>query len=631
MHENIRELLSEKHYIQALKYIEKELGRDFNLENAHDEKLFTDLVSLRIAVNSLLGKNDEAVLDLVRKEKFPSEQKYRVDKNKILTLLYKNSFLINSDAYIHSIHQTKLWKYSLDSSSRSASKEFLNRLGEDFIYNQIEIDREYKLGDFILLSHPQLNAPFSYHILCYQGSQCNLDLDALSEGLQNVLKDITKKKLELVSLFPLGYEAVVQAKKDDKNNVAETITDKIVEVIIQYLWKTPEEFIPNIYFGAVTTKTYHTFDRVLYRWSKEDKTYIEYVKNIKNNQLRLIQEARTKDPEYIEELEKLSHYMNEDTTILILGETGVGKSYLARLIDKYSYRKSQRMESINCALLKSERVYTILFGWKKGSFTNAITDGVGLIEKAENGTLFLDEIGYVDLDVQKSLLTFLDEGTYRRYGDPIERKANVKLIFGTNQDLLFLVNSGLFQPDFYERIAQRVLTIPPLRKRPEDIELFIKWMQINLKAPQDYNIHFDKKALKALKSFSWPGNIRQLQYYTQNLIQDAYYSKRKVISSDIVLKNPPRNSLYYQKTNLELLEQLLKEFIKNWDGSKGKLNETILEPILAKIYLNDLGQKRTDASRILGIDASRGNNSTLLKRLDNYPKIKDILDNLHSK
>lgn len=259
----------------------------------------------------------------------------------------------------------------------------------------------------------------------------------------------------------------------------------------------------------------------------------------------------------------------------------------------------------------------------KGSFTDAREYGVGLIEKAENGILFLDEVGNLGIEAQKALLTFLDDGTYRRYGDSKIRKANVRLIFGTNQDLHTRVMQGQFAQDLYERIAMREFKIPPLRDRVEDVKAFIDWLISSLNQERKLNIKISDEALQELEKFSWPGNVRQLQFYVQNIYNDCIYDNVTTINREMILASPPRNELYEQKNSLTDLRKTLFRFLKCWNADQGKFMEEFLKPLLAKIYKDDLTGNIKETDKFLGISGSSGKNSPFYNAYNKYPQIED--------
>ncbi|WP_019865290.1 sigma-54 interaction domain-containing protein [Methylovulum miyakonense] len=207
-----------------------------------------------------------------------------------------------------------------------------------------------------------------------------------------------------------------------------------------------------------------------------------------------------------------------DVTILIKGETGTGKEVLATAIQKASPRANKKFVTINCAALPEGLIESELFGHKKGAFTGANASSQGLFQAADGGTLFLDEINSLPLIVQGKLLRFLDSGECLPVGETMSYKVNVRVIAATNSDLNEQIKSGQFRQDLYYRLNVVPIELPPLAKRSEDIEHLVKHFLRqfadlhSIKPPQ-----FSKPALKVLKAYKWPGNIRELRNLCERL------------------------------------------------------------------------------------------------------------------
>ena len=202
---------------------------------------------------------------------------------------------------------------------------------------------------------------------------------------------------------------------------------------------------------------------------------------------------------------------SSEATILLRGESGTGKTVLARMIHSWSKRAAKPMGIISCPSFSSELLESELFGHVKGAFTGAVRDNPGRVAACEGGTLFLDEIGDLPLTLQPKLLRFVQEREYERVGDTITRKADVRLITATNVDLEKAVKEGRFREDLFFRLNVIQIEIPPLRERPDDIVMLAE----KLLAFYGRNNHrtfagFTEEAFKGLKQYSWPGNIREL-------------------------------------------------------------------------------------------------------------------------
>jgi len=207
-----------------------------------------------------------------------------------------------------------------------------------------------------------------------------------------------------------------------------------------------------------------------------------------------------------------------DVTVLIKGETGTGKEVLATAIQKTSPRANKAFITLNCAALPESLIESELFGHKKGSFTGATSDKQGLFQAADGGTLFLDEINSLPLSIQAKLLRFLESGECLAVGDIKPYKVNVRVISATNSDLGQQIAAGEFRQDLYFRLNVVPLELPPLMQRTEDIDHLIKHFlaffedTYSIAAPK-----FSKQALKTLKAYPWPGNIRELRNLCERL------------------------------------------------------------------------------------------------------------------
>lgn len=211
-------------------------------------------------------------------------------------------------------------------------------------------------------------------------------------------------------------------------------------------------------------------------------------------------------------LDKIQRVAPRDIAVLIVGESGTGKELVAQAIHYNSTRKDKPFIALNCGALPQNLMESELFGHKKGSFTGASEDKVGLIELAAGGTLFLDEVGNLSLDAQKGLLRFLQEREFRRIGDSKTIKVDVRVVSATNTDLQKAIKDGTFREDLFYRLNGIMLNIPPLRERKEDIPLLATHFVKMLNKEFETNFAgFTADAMDALMSYHWPGNIRELK------------------------------------------------------------------------------------------------------------------------
>jgi len=203
---------------------------------------------------------------------------------------------------------------------------------------------------------------------------------------------------------------------------------------------------------------------------------------------------------------------NFDFTVLIYGESGVGKELFARAIHEASQRRNNVFLPVNCATISKDVMESEFFGAKKGVYTGAEKDRPGILELADGGTIFLDEISELPLVLQAKFLRFLQDKEVRRIGDVSAKKVDVRVIAATNKDLKELVNQEKFREDLYYRLEGIKIEIPPLRERKEDIPVLAYYFleEFNKKYNTDVK-GFSKDALEALINYSWSGNVRQLQ------------------------------------------------------------------------------------------------------------------------
>src|SRR5204862_5851383 len=200
-----------------------------------------------------------------------------------------------------------------------------------------------------------------------------------------------------------------------------------------------------------------------------------------------------------------------DSTVLLLGDTGTGKELIARAIHDRSRRKERTFVKLNCAAIPTGLLESELFGHERGAFTGAISQKLGRLELADQGTLFLDEVGDIPIEIQPKLLRALQEREFERLGSTRTKKVDVRLVAATNRDLQKMIESREFRSDLYYRLNVFPIRIPPLRERPEDIPLLVRYFA------QKYGRRMEKQiesipasAMKRLSAWHWPGNIREL-------------------------------------------------------------------------------------------------------------------------
>ena len=251
-----------------------------------------------------------------------------------------------------------------------------------------------------------------------------------------------------------------------------------------------------------------------------------------------------------------------DATVLILGESGVGKDLVARAIHKLSGRNDSPYLAQFCGSIPDTLLESELFGFKKGAFTGAANDKKGLLEVASGGTFFLDEIADISMALQAKLLRVIENKEIIRLGDTQVKKVDVRILAATNKDLQQLVKEGKFREDLFYRLNVFPVKVPPLRERRSDIPLLARAFVNKL---QGKNIRLEAEAIKKLEKYHWPGNVRQLL----NVIQRALILSdgQKIASENIIIEDG--NELNDFSGTLKEYEMLLlKRRLKEFDGNR---------------------------------------------------------------
>lgn len=208
-----------------------------------------------------------------------------------------------------------------------------------------------------------------------------------------------------------------------------------------------------------------------------------------------------------------------DSTVLLLGETGTGKELIARAIHERSRRRDRTFVKMNCAAIPTGLLESELFGHERGAFTGAVSQKVGRLELADRGTLFLDEVGDIPLDIQPKLLRALQEREFERLGSTQTKRVDLRLVAATNRDLDKMIEDREFRMDLYYRLNVFPIRIPPLRERPEDIPLLVRYFTQKYARRMEKPIEsIPSSAIKKLSEWHWPGNIRELENFVERAV-----------------------------------------------------------------------------------------------------------------
>jgi len=275
--------------------------------------------------------------------------------------------------------------------------------------------------------------------------------------------------------------------------------------------------------------------------------------------------------------DKMKRISKTNATVLLLGESGTGKTHLAHEIHKNSQRGDKQFISINCSTISPNLFESELFGYSPGAFTGAGAKGKnGLVALADGGTLFLDEVGDIPLMLQVKLLELIQEKRYLPVGALRYKFVDLKIIAATNRDLKRMVESGEFREDLYYRLKVVEFFIPPLRERPENIKQFLIYFLNYYNNEYGYKKYFNKKTSAILKEYQWPGNIRELQNLVHNVV--IMSANDEIIPEDIpkhLNSEHLNNELYELTGDFELILEAYKKKIveKNFklSGSSRKM------------------------------------------------------------
>ncbi len=276
--------------------------------------------------------------------------------------------------------------------------------------------------------------------------------------------------------------------------------------------------------------------------------------------------------------EQIRRIAPTDATVLIRGETGVGKDVIAREIHIQSRRGQAPYVVVDCGLLNGNLAESELYGHRKGAFSGAFENKPGLVAASDGGTIFLDEIGNIDLDIQKKLLRFLETKRYRRVGDTSEVPVDTRVILATNMPLNDAARKGTFRSDLLYRLDVLCIRIPPLRDRPEDIPLLVEYF-VKANAEQTGSaVRMTSQAMDLLTHYPWPGNVREL---------------RSVIFRTIILAS----SSVIEPDDLPCLIASGDRPTEQFAQSLGEMEKNHIEHVLQEV-----GGNQSKAAKVLGIN-----------------------------
>lgn len=315
----------------------------------------------------------------------------------------------------------------------------------------------------------------------------------------------------------------------------------------------------------------------------------EFTENLKKVSIKKSSEIIGESVKLQETLKKAQLVAPTDVTVLISGETGVGKEVIMNAIHLNGNQKNNKLIKINCAALPSELIESVLFGHEKGSFTGATEKRIGKFEQANGGTIFLDEIGELPLTSQSKLLRVLQEKEIETVGGSVQKKIDVRVIAATNKDLSQCVSDGTFRADLYFRLSTFPIIVAPLRERQDDIlPLANHFLEKAVERFNKKNTRLSKASEKALLSYSWPGNIRELEHVIdRSLLLNESKELQIELEANASVENG--SSQEFQLKSLEQIER--EQIIETLKYCNGKVRGKNGAAEILKLHPNTLDFK----------------------------------------
>ena len=303
-------------------------------------------------------------------------------------------------------------------------------------------------------------------------------------------------------------------------------------------------------------------------------------------------------------LEKAMRVSGTDISVLVIGESGVGKENIPKIIHQYSHRKHSKYIAVNCGAIPEGTIDSELFGHEKGAFTGAIQTRLGYFEVADGGTIFLDEVGELPLPTQVRLLRVLETGEFIKVGSSSAQKTNVRIVAATNVNMMEAIQKGKFREDLYYRLSTVEITLPPLRERKEDIVLlFRKFASDFAQKYQMPTLKLDEHAQALLKEYRWNGNIRQLRNVAEQL---SVLEKERNINAAMIRMYLPDNG---SKTPALMGK---KESESDFSSEREILYKVLFD---MKNDLNDLKKLTLDLMNNEPSEASQEKNKGLIDKI----------------
>ena len=612
---------NEENLIIKLIQTESELTKSFNLNNADERER---LESLKLLQAELLLQLPRNIVEIIKnKDIMRSATDGGINNNLELinkTTLIKATYDVKSDLYtsINDLNYDCFYYIRMAEIDNSDVTKLSNFPNKDRL-------SKFQIGDYFKTDLTDTKSLYTIF-----GST-----ELSNELIITFLKKIDKLIDASLEANPLKIALFFNFENNTINFEIRRIFFQLILLVllIKKVNYDGKLSFPEIVFLSSNKQEQELFNKVLSSYQRKGINDSNKRRNFEEKLSELCKKNLTVNPKYIDILKSILYILDEeDIPILILGESGVGKSYLAESIHKLSNRGEKSYEQINCGILSGEKMYQQIWGWEKGSFTGATNGYEGLIKRADQGTFFIDEIDRASSEVRNAILTFVENKTYGKLGATKVEEAKVRLIFGSNKNLKKYITKGQFEPDLYARIAGRIVNIPPLRERLDDIDLMVDSFLETLNEEKKTSITIDKSARDHLKTHSWPMNIRELHRYIKIIFYEVNTGKGNIIRREHLENNPFDDFSISKNDEFNELMEIIKSFLGTWDEKSGKFLEEIIYPIVAKIYKDNYSSKYAtkedvwrNANDIIGISGLNHNNSSLMKYYNDFENVKEKL------
>jgi len=447
-----------------------------------------------------------------------------------------------------------------DSTFSKLLSSFLGKHG-----HQVQVCTSLKEARLALVKSIDDNNPFEVFMLDYR----------LPDGNSvDLLKQVRSEGNRTPAFIMTSFHDVRTAVSAMQNGAFDYITKPV----------NPEELL--MVLGEALNKSGASKEKVVPQQAKSgkktEKPQLDFIEGKSKISKQLYEYVRLVSP--------------TDMSVIIQGESGTGKEHVAKSIHRLSKRSNGPFVAIDCGSLSKDLAASELFGHKKGAFTGALQDKVGQFEAADGGTLFLDEIGNLGYDVQIKLLRALQERIVVPIGSTNPIKVDVRLIAATNEDLMTSAAAGDFRDDLYHRLNEFKIEVPPLRKRGEDLGIFIQYFVDKANEELGRNVQqLSKEVMDVFQKYDWPGNLRELNNVIKRLV---LLSKEEVANLDAL--------------PAEMIAEISSESQKPVGSDLKALQESHEKEMIEKV-LQEVRYNKSKAAKLLNIDRK-----TLYYKIEKY-------------